>query len=710
MKAFFLLYILLVLPWLIASQSRVRTLFGSAFYWALVSARALLLLLLLAGIAGFTAALPWGGKRAKLFFLEDLSLSMQRLPVGPERVTTRSEAARETALEMRSRLEGSWDIEEVPFGRQPKRQGKPRLLQEFWGGTDLSRSVREVASRAGRGDRVIIFSDGRVTEGWKGIGPEPGPSVLVHAVVAAESLRVFDGSIASYEMEEPLTQGKSIPLSVLLAGYGPGERDAEVSLSVGGRLFETKKALLAGGGTKTLLEFTLPPLEEGLHLVEARVEVGGEEFTPRNNKRSFLLDVKSAKPKVTLVSNAPDWDLSFLARHARSAREYEVTLYADLEGRGLFELRGPERYARGVPPRLTEDVSGSDVLVLHGDLSALPREVRQAVSSRLAQGGAGILLAPSLPWQAASSWGELAPFSPYAGGAALVPLAGGKVRPGRASAHAVLSLGFGSGFDEWEEIPPPDEQLTGAQLAPGYLEVLLTRAEGGLEVPFLVVKEEERVRAAVLLGKGVWRWDMFPVQFGKGPYFEMLAGGLLEWLSEARLLFSTETRPSSESLRWGEGVSFERSRGGGEPREVMVVINQDPPSDMACGVTFGGKGEERSEELFLFPGKYRYNVMLTEGGRTTVSLGEGEFLVDDSSVEFDNPEPDPGFLESLCRQSGGSAVPLEGTSQLIEELRDAAGRAREPWRFEVRREPEVYFALLFIFFLELIVRRRKGLP
>lgn len=711
MKVLLLVYLLLVLPWLIASQSRVRGLLGGRLTLVLVGARSFLALILLAGIAGLTFDVPWGGRRAKLFFLEDISLSMQWLPISHEQPRTRREAAEEAVHRMKSRLGDSWDIEEVPFGSRSQRQGIPRPLQEFWGGTDLVRSVREVASSAGGGDRIVIFSDGRITRGWRGFGPDPGASVPVHAVVTAESLRVFDASIATYEVEKPLLEGESIPLSLLLSGHGPGGHEAEVRLSLDEKDFETKKTYLAGGGTKTLLEFTLPPLEAGLHRIEAEVRMGGEELTLRNNRRSFLLDVKSTKRRVVLFSNAPDWDLAFLARHARSTEDYEVALYVDLEGRGLIELSGPERYSRGVASHLSQDVTDSEVIILHGDLSDLPREVVSPVSSRLEEGGAGIFLLPSKPWQAGASWGALAPLAPFAGGAALVPLEGARVGPGSASAHAVLSLALGSGFEEWGEIPPPERLLTGAGLSSGYLEILRATDRGGMEVPLLVVREEGRVRAAVLLGKGVWRWDMFPVQFGKGPYFEMLGAGLLEWLAEARLFFSTETRPSSQSLRWGEGISFERPSGAGQLREVRVEIVQEPPSDSSWTVTFGEKGEERSEELFLGPGEYRYSAMLIdEQENAAVSAGEGEFLVDDSSIEFDNPEADPGLLEAICSRSGRSTVTLGGITELIEELRDAAGKSREPGRFEARREPSAYFALLAIFFLELVARRRKGLP
>ncbi len=409
---------------------------------------------------------------------------------------------------------------------------------------------------------------------------------------------------------------------------------------------------------------------------------------------------------VLFVTNRPHWDLAFLKRDVDVRGQYDTELFLLASGGRIHHLTGPDRYRKDAGELFRRNLDLSDIVVLHGDIPGFPAFVKTNVSRKLDEGGYGVLLMPASPWKGRDSWDDLARICPFPGGAELVPAGEGELTA--AAPHPIIANGPGADFDEWNEIPPLRSIVTGVPDGGRYVEVITAAIRRGLDAPVFLAAEEDGVRQAVILGVGVWQWDLFPVQFGRGPYFRPLVSGLVEWLSEPSLLQSTGCEPSSYSLRAGQPLRFIARTGGAGGARIEVAVGADHP-DSQFVLAFGSGGEAESEPLFLPPGSYHYEAArIDESGREL--LGEGTFLVDSSSVEYDDPRPDPAFLERTAARTGGSVHRYPEVAPLVEQLREEAAGAGVTLRFDPRREPAGLVILLSLFFVELIVRRRRGLP
>jgi hypothetical protein len=711
-KILLLIYILLALPWIFTSQTRVRRLFGAKLSTLLNLLRCIVILVVIFSFAGLTVLLPRDGGNKRVVLLEDRSLSMI-LPESSEGASTRRDRAAMLAEEIKSLLGAEWEIDRLWFGETAVKAGDELGEESVSGSTDISRSLREASSLSGEESSVIMVSDGRVTLGRSGPYPVRDSNTPVHSVMVGDELAVFDASITSIAFREPVYQDEDLTLNLLLSGYGPGEGEVEIEVRLDGESVEKNWKTITGNGTSTNVSYSIPSMQPGTHLVEVLLNVEGEEFTGLNNRRSFYLEVKKSKRLVALYSNSPDWDFTFLKRHVETFPEYEARVFVETSAASLVGLEAADRsYDAGRASEPFFDAfETSGIVVLHGDMTLVPPDIRGAVYRRFRAGGIGLILMPTVPWQSGSSWGDLAALCPYPRGVEDVTTIPGAVGMRGATAHPVVATGLGSGFDEWEELPPFLNFLTGVGVADGFTEILGSGVTGDLKVPVLLAIERDGARGLALLSGGFWQWDMFPVQYGKGPYFKKLSQGMFEWLSEPSLFLSAACEPSARSLRMGDGIRFIRSGSleGWEPIEVEIVNGDRADSVMNVLILEGEDAESR--KLFLPPGHYHYTTRELGGeGESFMPADEGSFLVDISSAEFDDPRPDRNFLEMLSRETGGAVFESGDIPSLVDELNSARGKTGKQRRIDLRRQPSTYLAVLLMFFMELILRRRRGLP
>ena len=713
-KYLLLIYIILALPWVFATQARIRRLFGARLSLVLNILRSLVMLFVLLSFVGLTVMLPLQGEPGKVVILEDRSMSMQ-MPESSDDQAARAVKAELAAGELESILSGDWEVERYWFGRSMVSAGDSASLRSIEGNTDMMTVLDEVLARSGDGDRIVLITDGRVTLGRNAPDAEALRGSPVYGLIVGDPLDIFDASVAEVTVDEPLYQGEETQVRILLTGFGTGAEDLDVSISLDEKIVETKKVKLGGRGTNVEIVTDLPAMQPGMHMLEVSIEVEGDQFTRMNDSRSLYLKVKRSRKPVVLYSTTPDWDYAYLTRHATSFEEYDARVFVGTGGGTVAGLEGPDHHVDQAAARCAGVLGSADLIVLHGDMAQLPQTVRRAAASKLDRGGVGLLLLPSVSWKRSGDWLELGPFCPFGRGAEKVSAEGGVTADPGSTGHAVISLGLGDEFSDWNELPPLGQVLTGVELATDFSEILTAPVTGGITAPVLVGADRGDVRVLVLLGNGFWQWDMFPLQFGKGPYYRELSRGMLEWLSEPSVFREVSCEPSDHSSRKGDGIVFTRSGGKDEKAATEVVVTamgrgtDTESSDSLWQLTFGERGERRSPVIYLPPGLYQYRAReLSEDDG--VIAGEGSFYVDDSSDEFDDPRPDAQYLEELARQSGGRIYPAGQVLSLGEEIRRTVDRGRGKTRVDLRREPLMYAALLLVFFAELIIRRRKGLP
>ncbi|MFQ6103429.1 MAG: hypothetical protein ACE5OP_03970 [Candidatus Glassbacteria bacterium] len=707
-KLLLLIYLFLALPWVLTTQARIKKLFGSRLSTVLILMRCVLILAVLSFFVGLTVILSRGPGGGKVILLEDHSLSMM-LPESAQTTAVRAERAARIVDKLMSMLDGEWEVERLWFGTATARMDDAAGERSITGSTDIIKSLKEAVSLADYGSQCVLVTDGRVTMGQSVSTRESKLSFPVHTVLVGDKLDRFDASIVSLTFPEPVYQAEEVPVKLLVFGYGPGTAQVELAAKLDGRGIEKRMLNLTGDAARVEVPLVLPAMDPGMHLVEVSLIPKGEEFTRLNNKRSVYIKVMKSKRSLSFYSNSPDWDFAYLKRCLESSHDYQMKVLVEAAPGRAASLEGADRYVNEPLDQFTSSIEASELIVLHGDLGNIPEPIRRALRAKLSGDGVGMLLMPTVPWHNERSWEEIKTLCPYPAGVDRVST--GKAPAGYygLSPNPVISPGLGSDFDEWDQLPPFQQILIGTVLADGFKELLRSEIADNVTVPAIVATEWNGGRGIVFLASGFWKWDMFPVQFGKGPYFRKIMEGITKWLSEPSSLLSSACEPMATSVRRGDGISFIRSKKLGKNKRIEVEITAAEGTDSLWKIDFGEAGEIQSEEMFLDPGLYRYSAY-EPGEGVRREIGKGSFLVDESSVEFDDPRPDPGMLEVLSRESGGSMVDVEGLASLVKDLGSLRNPESKSVRVDFRRKPSVYLAVLLIFFMELFVRRRRGLP
>ena len=146
--------------------------------------------------------------------------------------------------------------------------------------------------------QVIVVSDGEI---------EDVPD-LQSDLVGRARVRVFprrpgsDLAITSIEGPSRVTAGDSIPLELVVTGYGTSlPAEATINLSLGDRRLVERTIEPAAGGTRLRIVLSSASLRPEANLLTASL-AGGRDAEPRDDERMFIVSVTPTPGVVLLAS------------------------------------------------------------------------------------------------------------------------------------------------------------------------------------------------------------------------------------------------------------------------------------------------------------------------------------------------------------------------------------------------------------------------
>jgi len=618
-----------------------------------VRSRPLLLAARLATVAGVVAiiwnptipATPGGAPPAR-FVILDASASMSAgtadgTPVWETSVErARTLAADGARLLVAGTATSAWDPDSLDAAAP---DGAESLLAD---------AVRVAAEAGARG--ITLVTDGRVADpvAATAIARRLGVSLGVDSLPrAAPNL-----ALARLVLPATAERGETVRGSVEVEGTATTD-SITVTVAVDGRSHTALRMAAPGGGIATA-GFNLgaaAALGPGAHRVTARIE--HPDAFPLDDERAAIVEIDPEETGVLLVSFAPDWEPRFLLP--------VMSQVTGLPVRGFLRT-GPDRYQPMDAP------AGGGAQSIPGD--ALARLL----------GRAGIVVAMGVDGAAAE----------------LVEAAAGRVRrllifplDGAGAAMAGVATG-GALPGEWYLDEPPPSPIAGeaGRFVSGGLPPLtgiLPVVDGGggsaLHVRLggagdpetaLVLRQDGRRRAAVVLARGFWRWafrDGEPRE-----HYRRLWAAVGGWLmADEPLGAGPGVRPVGTVL--ARGVPLRWRGGGYEGEEVALTVTDSAGSAVLDStVTVPGTGFFTSPPLA--PGRYGYTVAASD-------TAGGGFEVASFSSDMLNRALDPAEL-TVRTAAGGTS--FEG------------GRPLRTW-------PLLYVFILAALCCEWVGRRRAGL-
>jgi hypothetical protein len=601
--------------------------------------------------------------------------------------------------------------------------------KRFFPWSDLAGPLSALAGReSDLPDAVVLISDGRHTE------KEPVEDavralrrrgVAIHAVGAGSSAEPVD--VAVHEVRAPLVVHVEDGLAATLVLKARLGRRAAVRAVIelahaNGAALSPRKEIWSGdipleaSAEQLLVEhaLTLPPgsLPEGRSECVVRIEPLPEEGSSANNQRSFIVLVQRRYPAVLVIDGRPRWE----------ARYLKNLLRRDAKARLAFVVGGVDEGRDGLPrgegdeslPASREALAEFDAVVLgdvprawleDGDLEALAEWVAR-------EGGGLVLVAGRHHHLAAYRDSPLGPLFPVE----LLPgIAAGltqlRLTPaGEALPSLRLTADAGENAELWKLFWPQTWHQPARALPGGEV---LVETDGAAPAPVLA---RRRFGAGQVLYLGIdetWRWRQRLGDRFHRPFWlqllesvrrrDFIAGGPEFSLETDAAVYRPLSRPRIEVGVRGPAASAADLRiaaeihGAAGVKHVVALERQAGREGL-----FAGAGPA------LEPGRYR--VRATLDGAATASplelpiLVEAEISLEDLHASWNEP-----LLRAVADLGGGRYLREEDLDLLPPLLEPLRRVEVEEWRWELSRSPWWLGAIVALFTIEWVLRKRAGL-
>lgn len=196
------------------------------------------------------------------------------------------------------------------------------------GKSDLSKAFEQLFSDYYNRNvgAIVLISDGNYNE-----GPNPVyaaakiPMTPVFTIGVGDTISKKDQLIRDVITNEIAFLKNKFPVEVDLEAYKIGKRSAQVSIYQNGKTVASKQVnYLNGEFDSEQLLFELEASQVGFQQYTVEVKAIDGEYTVKNNRRSFYVEVLDARNKIMLLYGAPHPDISALKSVLEQDENIEV--------------------------------------------------------------------------------------------------------------------------------------------------------------------------------------------------------------------------------------------------------------------------------------------------------------------------------------------------------------------------------------------------
>jgi hypothetical protein len=585
--------------------------------------------------------------------------------------------------------------------------------------TDMARALEGVKAELSEENlsAVVILTDGA-----NNLGRNPahlaglfGLPIYPVGVGSADPRR--DISLKEVQVNEVVYVDSRVPVEVTIQSQGLEGVTVPLVLSDGRESLDSKQVTLGGEGREQKVQLEFIPREVGIKRLGLSIPLQDGELAAENNQRDLSVKVLQSKIRVLLVWGSPSWDFAFLRRSLERDPNVQLTPLAMKKGTGYFLSAFPQSESQ---------LLKHDVVIL-GDLSVerLGALQQEWLYRFVAEGGRGMLLlgGPGFRFGPGSPLLDLLPWNITAGrvkvvedrfSAQLTPA--GRVHPVMALTEDVLDV-----EDIWQDLPPFLGLNQFGPIKPGAAVLAvhsLLQAEDR-RVPIVAVQPVGMGKVIMVAAYPLWRWDFMLQGLGKnGRVYDRFWSNIIRWLTTREEGQLVRVVPESNVFRSGQGIAFrarlfdESYRPMDRAQVKVTVTKKGTPGQVeAQGDLFeSGRrdGRYQGELGVLSPGEYVYRAEVLLGGQQ-VGEAEGEFLVEEYSLEFDRVELNEPLLRAMAEVSGGSYFTLDDVQELPDRLRFESRQASHKREIELWNHPGMLVVLVLILAAEWTIRKRNRL-
>lgn len=593
--------------------------------------------------------------------------------------------------------------------------GSPDTIRARGFRSDIGAAVRAVANAGPDIEygAMLVISDGNHNTGDQPLYAAERSGLALYTLGIGDSVPPSDVRLASITAPGVGVVNEPVQLTMEIEQTNITDRSAAVVISDNGTDIARLPLELRRGLQRYQISHRWVPTSEGMHVVAARIEAAGQEFTTKNNTSQTTIRIRKNKKRIVLFAGAPSPDVAFIKSAVTQDPTLELVTFIHREGSTFYE---------GQPSPAS--MSDATAIILVGFPTAFtPKNLIEDIAGRCRRGTSLFFIAaPS------ADYGKMAPL------ADVLPFRVSSNRPIElnvttdvapvATADPLMRLTGGDGdVDLWNSLPPIFRTELFAEAVPGAS--VLSRIKVGtmsIDEPLIIKRDVGLSRSLAILGHGIYRWKLL----GQGPaasrgastvdVLQTFAGNSVKWLSVRDDERRVRIRSTHEAYVAGESIGFsatvmDESFSTVDDAQVRVVI-EGGASPRTIELATAGSGRYSATIGALAPGRYSYNGSASSKGQV-IGRDQGTFVVSDVGLEEQTTSMNASLLKLLAQRTGGTFSTADSVEALVDAL------LRDPRLRPVVRTNERELALhhlpwivaiaLTAFALEWFLRKRKGL-
>ncbi len=522
--------------------------------------------------------------------------------------------------------------------------------------------------------------------------------------------------VKSLETVTRVQPGWESDFTAVIGGKGLDQEAVNVHFYRDDELIDQAPALLPEGGGETEVSFRVQHETPGTYLYKVVVPKLPDEVNTLNKSRAVNVAVIATGNRVLYLEGSPRWESRYLTRLLEQTENVAPSAYLRYAGDNFLAVGGD---GTGRALSLTDDLLTTFAIVIVGDVEAAT--LNNGRGERLVEfvenGGSLVLLGGK------TAWGE----NGFAGTALqrIMPVESARGKPpmegtfplelaSQGRAHPV----FGSGQQDWRDLPPVLSIFPVDEIAPGALVLLETQTPEGT-YPVAVAQRHGEGRVVSLLTSSLWRWQMNPTE---GTPYKRFWTQMIEWLlpEESKLdEFEFELFADKEQFYSGSDVTLKaRLRGREEPdtNAQNVVCRLQTPGGRDLELAMQSRDVVATDGE-TFPG-FALTYSPTEAGTYKAVASrevEGEevesppyyFVVQQYTPEKEPRPFDFELMRALATHSGGEFLKPEQINNNFVDINVERQEERYVEYASLWNRLPLLAAIIVLLCVEWMIRKRK---
>jgi hypothetical protein len=524
---------------------------------------------------------------------------------------------------VRSLLFGS----DVKTGAEATFRDKETDLDNLFKAVDNNYSNQNIGA-------LVIASDGIYNKGANPVYTAEKLSFPVFIVALGDTSETRDLLIRKINHNEVVYAGNIFPVEVVVQARHYSGKDAQLSISEGGRVITNTKINISSEDFLQTCTFTLQAPLSGVIHYSVRLSILDGEKNTINNAQQFIIEVINNREKILLVANAPHPDVAAIREALIASPNYE--------------------FHQVFYPDLKTPLKAFSLVIIHGHTPAMAQLFTDCKSAMIPVWVVNPVTSDNLPGLKLT--GTLGKFN---------------------DAEPTMNRSFGL-FNMSEEFRkfvvdlPAVKTFFGNYSLTNSSNSLIDQKLGSVETdnPVLYFTDFNGLKSAAFIGEGLWRWKLRDFSEHKNNnLFNELISKTAQYLSvKSDKTFFRVNSPKFVNENAAMEITAEvynRSYELVTDSDVLLTLTNS--EDKKFNFTFSKNGNGYRLNLgSLPPGEYRYEAKTNFNNELFVK--QGLFTIKEVIAESVNTVADHQVLFQLASRTGGKLFYPGQLNELKKEL------------------------------------------